>query len=229
MKKVLLVDDDLDMLKIVSTTLSSIGYEIEAVPDILGALEKLNHIKFDVLITDANMPLHSGYELVQSVRSDPRFDQMAITMFTGRRNRQDIEKALKLGVDDYIVKPFDPAIFLKKIEFLAKDQSIDQSMQPLASVHAHGPATIELDAQLETLSEVQITLTSKYPLEPEQIINVKTTLFDTLHIQPPALKVLSSTQKKDEWHSTLTFIGVNDSTLQKIRAFIYKQSGRINT
>ena len=227
MVKILLVDDDPDILKIAAKTLSSANYQTQTAPDALCALDALNSSHFDILVTDTNMPHHSGYELIRTVRNDPRFDQMAVAMFTGRRNKQDIEKALKLGADDYIVKPFDHILFLKKIGFLLQQRVPEKHSEiHFKNTPINAQAKVQLDARLETLSEVNVILTTAYKLDKGQVLNLNTTLFDELGIQPPAFKVLSSIKKGNDWHTTLVFVGTNDSILQKIRAHIYKKSGR---
>ncbi len=230
MAKILLVDDDADMLEIAAKTLSNANHQAHTALDALSALDILNGETFDALITDANMPHHSGYELVQTLRNDSHFDKMAVALLTGRRNRQDIEKALKLGVDDYIIKPFDPLLFLTKVELLLQQKRGQDPSQGSPEVHLKDTsicteAKVELEARLETLSEVNITLTTDYKMESGQILNLKTSLFDELGIAPPAFKVLSSIKKEQHWLTTLLFVGTNDFILQKIRAHIYKSSG----
>lgn len=227
MAKILLVDDDPDILEIAAKTLSSANYQTQTASDVLCALDALNSAPFDVLITDTNMPHHSGYELVQTVRNDSRFDQMAIAMLTGRRDKQDIEKALKLGADDYIVKPFDHILFLKKVGLLLQQKMPEKHNEiHFKDMSINSQAEVQLEARLETLSEVHISLTTHYHLNEGQVLKLKTPLFDELKIQPPAFKVLSSVKRGHEWDTTLMFVGTNDSILQKIRAHIYKRSGR---
>lgn len=228
MIRILLVDDDPDILKIAMATLSAANYEIETASDGLSALDALRESYFDILITDTNMPQYSGYELVQEVRKNRNLDHLSIAMLTGRRRKEDIEKALKLGADDYIVKPFDQTLFLKKVEILAQQKASGSSQTYFKEIPINRPATIELEAHIEKLSEVNITLRTNQALQKGQILHLKSSLLGDLNIPSPACKVLSSNNEGNSWQSKLMLIGVNDSILQKIRAFIYKKTSRMS-
>ena len=77
MAKILLVDDDPEILKVAEKVLAHANYQTETASDALIALDALNSSRFDALITDANMPRYSGFQLIQTVRNDKRFDHMA--------------------------------------------------------------------------------------------------------------------------------------------------------
>ena len=229
MIKILLVDDDPDILRIAVMTLSTANYETETASDALSALNALKKSHFDVLITDANMPQYSGYELVQEIRQDPQLKHLVIAMLTGRRRKEDIEKALELGANDYIIKPFDQALFLQKVDMLVQRQIPSQQPSHVQFKEAaiNLPAKVEVDAHIETISEIGMTLKTKKPLREGQILHLKSTFFDNLNIPSPVCRVLSSEENGEDSYSKLILIGATDSTLQKIRAFIYKKSSRM--
>ena len=118
MARILVVDDDKDILKFAEKVLSHQGHITFIAEDGWTALETLNRLDFDMLISDANMPNMNGFQLVQTLRSNPKFKNLIIAMLTGLKERKDVQKALDAGVDDYIVKPLDPLILLQKIESL---------------------------------------------------------------------------------------------------------------
>ena len=108
--KVLLVEDAPGMRKIVGTMLQGIGYTdivtAETGPD---ALRIMRQAKIDLLLTNWNLPVMDGLELVRQLRRDTRYANLPVLMFTSRAARQDVVAALEVGVDDYIRKPFSPA------------------------------------------------------------------------------------------------------------------------
>ena len=119
MVRILLVDDDPNILRLGEKILSHANYEVHVAESALGAMDILNSNRiFDALISDANMPEYSGFDLIKTIKKDRRFDNLAVAMLTGLREKKDIEKAIHAGVDDYIVKPLDPLLFLKKVENL---------------------------------------------------------------------------------------------------------------
>ncbi|MCK9212588.1 MAG: response regulator [Ignavibacteriaceae bacterium] len=114
----LIVDDSMTMRRIVINSLRNLGYDnfVEA-GDGKEALEKLavdSAINF--IITDWNMPVFSGLELIKAIRSDPKISHIPVLMVTTRGIKEDIIEALKAKVNNYIVKPFTPHILKEKIE-----------------------------------------------------------------------------------------------------------------
>ena len=114
----LVVDDSVTMRRIVLNSLKTLGYNdfVEA-NDGKEALEKLagdNTINF--VITDWNMPVFSGLELVKSIRSTEVFAKLPILMVTTRGIKEDIIEAMQARVNNYVVKPFTPAILKEKID-----------------------------------------------------------------------------------------------------------------
>lgn len=116
--KFLIVDDSLTMRRIVTNSLKNLGYNnfVEA-SDGKEALEKLaadSSINF--VITDWNMPVLSGLELVKAIRSDAKLSTMPILMVTTRGVKEDILQALQARVNNYVVKPFTPQVLNDKIQ-----------------------------------------------------------------------------------------------------------------
>jgi two-component system chemotaxis response regulator CheY len=115
--RLLVVDDSPTMRRIVINSLRSFGYEevIEA-GDGQDALAKLHTEKIDFVVTDWNMPNMNGLELTKTIRSDANMGKLPILMVTTRGVKEDIIQALQAKVNNYIVKPFTPAVLKEKIE-----------------------------------------------------------------------------------------------------------------
>jgi len=116
--KFLVVDDSVTMRRIVSNSLKNLGYTdfVEAA-DGKEALDKLavdEEINF--VITDWNMPVLSGLELIKAIRSDDKYSHLPVLMVTTRGVKEDIIEALSAKVNNYIVKPFTPQILKEKID-----------------------------------------------------------------------------------------------------------------
>lgn len=116
--KFLVVDDSVTMRRIVINSLKNLGYNnfVEA-GEGKEALDKLSSEDgINFIITDWNMPVVSGLELVKTVRSDDKFSNIAILMVTTRGVKEDIMEALQAKVNNYVVKPFTPQILKEKID-----------------------------------------------------------------------------------------------------------------
>ena len=116
--KILVVDDSSTMRRIIVNTLSKLGYK-----DVLEAsngLEALTVLKenpdVSLILTDWNMPEMDGLTFVQTLKKSKTFSKVPIIMITTMGAKEDIVKALKAGVNNYIVKPFTPQILKEKIQ-----------------------------------------------------------------------------------------------------------------
>ena len=114
--KILVVDDFSTMRRIIRDLLRDLGFHnAEEADDGSTALPLLKSGTFDFLITDWNMPIMEGIELVKQVRADPNLREMPILMVTAEARREQIVAASQAGVNDYIVKPFTAQTLAAKI------------------------------------------------------------------------------------------------------------------
>jgi two-component system chemotaxis response regulator CheY len=122
--KVLIVDDSPTMRRILVNTVIKAGYpNLQEAEDGRDALAKMMAGKFDLLMTDWNMPNMCGLELVQAVRADANLKGIPILMVTTRNLKEDIIIAIKSGVNGYIVKPFDAKTLNAKINEIMAQKS----------------------------------------------------------------------------------------------------------
>ncbi|MBN2782394.1 MAG: response regulator [Campylobacterales bacterium] len=115
--KLLVVDDSSTMRRIIKNTLARLGYkDVLEGGDGVEGWDALNaNPDIEMLITDWNMPEMNGLELVKKVRADERFKDMPIIMVTTEGGKAEVITALKAGVNNYIVKPFTPAVLKDKL------------------------------------------------------------------------------------------------------------------
>ena len=102
--KVLVVDDEPGVRELLRDALSIAGYEVSVAEDGQRALTSLRKSKVDLVIADVNMPHLDGYEMVSRMRDGG--DQTPVIFLTARNDRADVSHGLKLGADDYVMKPF---------------------------------------------------------------------------------------------------------------------------
>ena len=119
--KILVVDDMSTMRRIIRTILNQLGYSnIDEAENGKQALAKLKNEKYDFVITDWNMPEMDGLTLVEEVRKDPELKSLPILMVTAEAKKENVMRALKAGVNNYIVKPFTPEVLKEKMEKIFK-------------------------------------------------------------------------------------------------------------
>jgi two-component system chemotaxis response regulator CheY len=112
----LIVDDFSTMRRIVRSLLRDIGFNnIEEAENGSEALAKLKNAKFDFLVTDWNMPVMTGLELLKAVRSTDGLKELPVLLVTAEAKREQIIEAAQAGVSGYVVKPFTAAVLEEKL------------------------------------------------------------------------------------------------------------------
>ena len=115
--KILLVDDDPDLLAVTGFALQQAGFLVVKASDGLAALDAFEREQPHLAVLDINMPRMSGFELAQKLRERSR---IPLLMLTARSEESDVVRALALGADDYLSKPFSPKILIARIKALLR-------------------------------------------------------------------------------------------------------------
>jgi chemosensory pili system protein ChpA (sensor histidine kinase/response regulator) len=109
---VMVVDDSLTVRKITSRLLAREGYQVVLAKDGVDALEQLNDVLPDVVLSDVEMPRMDGFDLVRNIRGDERLKSLPIIMITSRTADKHRNHALEIGADHYLGKPYDEELLL---------------------------------------------------------------------------------------------------------------------
>ncbi len=115
--KFLVVDDFSTMRRIVRNLLKELGFtNVDEAEDGQVALQKLNSLPFDFVVTDWNMPNMDGLTLLQNIRATPALKHLPVLMITAEAKKENIIAAAQSGASGYIVKPFTAATLSEKLE-----------------------------------------------------------------------------------------------------------------
>lgn len=115
--KILVVDDFSTMRRIIKNLLRDLGFtNISEADDGSTALPLLQAGDFDFLVTDWNMPIMTGIDLLKAVRADERLSTMPVLLVTAEAKKDQIVEAAQAGVNGYVVKPFTAETLKEKIE-----------------------------------------------------------------------------------------------------------------
>ena len=119
--KVLIVEDSHTMRQLISFALKRIReIRIVEASDGVDGLKKLSTEKFDLILTDINMPVMDGLKLVSLVRNDANYKNIPIVVITTEGAQEDRDRALALGANDYLSKPIQPNRILEVVRTLLK-------------------------------------------------------------------------------------------------------------
>lgn len=114
-KKILIIDDELDIVAVTKRRLKSAGYEVMTVETAEEALVYLQKDTSDLILLDLLLPKMQGEEACKKIKSDDSLKRIPVILFTASAN--DIPKvAREIGADDYIMKPFEPEGLLSKVK-----------------------------------------------------------------------------------------------------------------
>lgn len=110
-KTVLIADDSRAMRAMLTSTIESLG-EINIIEACSGfeALRLLPRERVDLILTDINMPDINGLELISYLRNNPNYQDIPVIIISTEGSQKDIDKGKLLGANEYVVKPFDPAM-----------------------------------------------------------------------------------------------------------------------
>jgi pilus assembly protein CpaE len=143
MPKVLVVDDDQMMVKLVQITLGKFGYTIVTAHDGIEALRKAKTEKPDLIILDVMMPGTDGFEVARRVRRNPSIKNIPILVLTAKDDATNKVQAFSIGVDDYLTKPFEinelvarVSSLLRRFDLVKKEHMEEVAEGQLIAVHS---------------------------------------------------------------------------------------------
>jgi DNA-binding response OmpR family regulator len=122
--KLLVVDDDPDLLALVAFALTNAGYAVVKASDTGEAIRVFEDEVPNLVILDINLPSGSGFDVCRNIRGR---SAVPIMMLTARGDEEDLVRALELGADDYLTKPFSPRTLLARVKALLRRAGIEQA------------------------------------------------------------------------------------------------------
>ena len=156
-KRILIADDELDVLMLLETRLCAAGYEVLKASDGAAALDRAREDKPALAVLDVMMPGMSGLEVCRALKADPKTAGMPIIILTARHEEVDRVLGFEFGADDYVLKPFSPRELALRIQVLLRRQ-----FQPVAAPSAVvtlGPISVDRFAHRATVQKRPVDLT----------------------------------------------------------------------
>ena len=157
-KHILVVEDEEDILELVSFNLKKEGYQVKGVTSGEEGLEEVRRKIPSLIILDLMLPGVDGFDVCKSLKGDPTTKTIPIIMLTARSDEADIVIGLELGADDYLTKPFSPRELIARVRAILRRLKVDNSdHEVLQKVH-----DIEINVKRHEvlISGNQINLTS---------------------------------------------------------------------
>ena len=117
-KKILVVDDEPHVIRTLTFVLAKEGYEVSSAGDGEEAMVKVQESKPNLMFLDVMMPKKNGYEVCQELKGSSDFSDIHIIMLSAKGQEADKEKALNLGADEFMTKPFSPGGVITRVREL---------------------------------------------------------------------------------------------------------------
>jgi DNA-binding response OmpR family regulator len=127
LKKILVVEDDADLLELLAFNLRKAGFQVGTASDGIEALKKAKSLNPDLVLLDAMIPELDGFAVCETLRRDPRRTRLPVLMLTALSGTLSRIQGLEAGANDYMTKPFNIKELLRRIEGLLRVPSIIQA------------------------------------------------------------------------------------------------------
>jgi len=160
--KILVVDDDADLLSLVGFALTQSGYVVVKAAGAQTAIRQFAAESPDLAILDINLPDGSGFDICKAIREHSRIPVM---MLTARGEEEDLVRALDLGADDYLTKPFSPRTLLARVKALLRRAGLESGGAASA-----GPFKLDLEAHALQVGETTPVKLTKLETRLMQIL-----------------------------------------------------------
>lgn len=149
-KRILVVDDDRNLRKIIQTNLEIAGYDVTTAASGDEALTILDDMQPDLVVLDVMMPMMDGYEVARRIRRHPSNTHVPIIMLTAKSEVEDKLAGFEAGADDYMTKPFGPQELLARVKAKIRRVEVDASLSPLTRL----PGNLAIEAELRRRIEL---------------------------------------------------------------------------
>lgn len=126
--RVLIVDDEPHLTKILKHSFESVGYEVATAADGISCLNSVSHFRPDLIIMDIMMPHVSGIEAVKMIRNNPDFSETLIVALSARIDEEATEGMRDAGADLYLNKPFTVSKLLDRVSLLLEEQLVKKQV-----------------------------------------------------------------------------------------------------
>ena len=158
---ILLVDDEPDILEIVSYNLMAEGYKVYTAKNGIEALEKAKKKKPHLIILDVMMPEMDGIEACEEIRNTPELAHTLVAFLTARGEDYSQMAGFDAGADDYITKPIKPKVLVSKVKSLLRRVNVADAQEELGDIYVVGDITINKEEYKVLVKNIELVLPRK--------------------------------------------------------------------
>ena len=159
MKKILLIEDDVDLFALLKYNLEKEGFSLTGLQTGRGAIELCRQVRPDLILLDIMLPDSDGLDICKGIRKDPDLAQIPVIFLTARASETDRIVGLELGANDYVVKPFFVRELIARIKLQFRNQATPVRVLQAGGVELDRTSCqVRLDGQLLALTATEFRL-----------------------------------------------------------------------
>jgi len=186
-EEILVVDDEDDILELVSYSLSREGYRVSCATSSEAALDIMESNTPQLIVLDLMLPGMDGLELTRRLKSDPKTNDIPVVMLTAKSEEADIVIGLELGADDYVTKPFSPRVLAARVKAVlrgkAKEPPEEDSVVRIQELAVHrGRHRVLVNGKPVTLTLTEFGILDHLAAKPGWVFT-RSEIIDAIHGQ----------------------------------------------
>lgn len=216
-KNVLIIDDNPSDATLAKFCIEKLGLNPIIANDGFSALELVGQYQFDLFIVDLQLPKMSGLDLLKRLNAITKDQKKGVLVMSARSRPHDIELSIRAGAKDYVVKPIDLMVFETKVKNLISAQKEEWAEYQITNKES-AVAQIKSNAEIISISEVGMTISSKTKLEKGQILEIESTLLASSQIKVVSVRIDEpmGVFNSSNYYKT-QFIGLKEEQMKQIR------------
>lgn len=156
-KNILIVDDEKDILDLLSYNLEFAKYKTKSIQNGIEVFQELEKTNYDLILLDLMLPGMNGIEVCKKLKKKTSTSSIPIIMISAKGEERDIVRGLEIGADDYISKPFSPKVVIARIEAIFRRLNFDLNNN--SNVYNYSPFEIHFDKREIKINDKKINLT----------------------------------------------------------------------
>ena len=221
-KTILVVDDDQDILNILNKILKGAGFTVHLALSPEEARKIIAEEPPHLIISDLNMEPEHGYSFIQKLRSQKQFQSIPVIVLSAVNDFNSVKKVVALGISDYVIKPIQGQLLLRKIRktLLHKEFAVwkaPRGQEPVVTIH--------FESEIIELGETGYTLSGPFKIAPGEELKIQVAEFKGLGLDSLKQKIspMMKTYLSGGYFSNdVTFIAISEDASAKIRQYIKK-------
>lgn len=224
-----MVDDNPLSLKRAEGLLQPLGFEVISFTGAEEALQTMATHPVSLALIDLAMPVHSGFDLMKAMKD--RKINTRIIVVSGKNREDDIKKALGLGAQDYIMKPFDDDFFVAKVNLALELERAERVDAGFTETISDAPSTLSVPIPQIAVSEVGFSFETAFELPRGMKLDFKSAALAEMNLKDRPFRVTSSVPLdrggEKVYRNFVSFVGLTPQQLTEVRLWVRSQQIRL--